>query len=66
MLQGVHAAQSRNGVQQLDWGRGMTRSTRTKEIQEFSVTRMLHRLLDELNDGGSAVRFRLLVEAKHT
>jgi len=53
-------------VQELDRGRGHARGARPQEVEELTVARVLHGLLDELNDGGGSVGLGLRVKAEHT
>ena len=37
-----------------------------QEVEKLAASRMFHGLLDELDDGGGAVRLGLRVEAEHS
>lgn len=66
MLQGVHAPEPRERVQEPDGGRRLARPPRPQVVEALAPSRRQHGILDELDDRNStAVRSRLRIEAEH-
>ena len=64
MLERLHDPEPGDGVEELHGGRREARCFGPQEVQELSVARVLHRLLNEFQDRSRAVRLGLRVEAK--
>ena len=66
MLERLHDPEPGDGVEELYGGRWEARRLGPQEVQELAVARVLHRLLDELQDRPRAMRLGLRVETKRS